>query len=166
MVVMLRIDDRLIHGQVAFVWSKQLAINGIVVADDEVAKDSLQCTTLKMACPQGIKLAIKGVDDAIALVNNPKADGMKVLILVKNPKNALRIYEGAKGVNWINIGNYGRMNKDDDDKQPFTKEVYASKEDVEIFRRIAETGVKFQIQMVPADPAKSVSSLLKSAKEE
>jgi mannose/fructose/N-acetylgalactosamine-specific phosphotransferase system component IIB len=139
-----------------------MTINGIVIADDEVTKDSLQMTTLKMACPSEIKLAIKSVSDAIGIINNPKSETMRILVLVKNPANALKILNETKGITWVNIGNYGRMNKDEGNKKPFTKEVFASDDDLNVFQQIADTGIKFQIQMVPADTAKSVSTILGS----
>ena len=56
MIVCLRVDERLIHGQVAMTWTKELKLNGLVVASDEAASNELQKMTLKMAVPEGIKM--------------------------------------------------------------------------------------------------------------
>ena len=67
-ITALRVDDRLIHGQVAMTWTKQLAVQGIVVANDEAANDNTQKMALKMAVPGGIKSLIKPVDEAIRIL--------------------------------------------------------------------------------------------------
>ena len=61
---LIRIDDRLIHGQVALGWSRSKGINYILAVDDETAKNALQCSLLKMATPPGVKSSIVGVDKA------------------------------------------------------------------------------------------------------
>ena len=63
MIVCLRVDERLIHGQVAMTWTKELKLNGLVVASDEAASNEIQKMTLKMAVPEGIKCIIKSVED-------------------------------------------------------------------------------------------------------
>ena len=73
MIVQIRVDDRLIHGQVALLWGKELNTKGIVVANDHAAHDKTQAATLKMACPQGQKLLIRTVEDSIKVANDPAA---------------------------------------------------------------------------------------------
>lgn len=85
-ITALRVDDRLIHGQVAMTWTKQLAVQGIVVANDEAANDNTQKMALKMAVPGGIKSLIKPVDEAIRILNNPKASKMRILVLTRTVK--------------------------------------------------------------------------------
>ena len=65
MIKIMRVDERLIHGQIAMVWSKEMSIDGIVVANDATASDETQQMALKMAVPSGIKVIIKTVDSAI-----------------------------------------------------------------------------------------------------
>ena len=64
MIIQIRVDDRLIHGQIAVVWSKYFATNHLVVANDQAAKNEVQQMTLKMATPNGVKVLIRSVDDA------------------------------------------------------------------------------------------------------
>lgn len=65
MIKMLRIDERLIHGQVAVVWSKALSITHIIVANDDVVNNELQITSMKMAVPDNIKFIARDVKDRI-----------------------------------------------------------------------------------------------------
>ena len=89
MIVQLRIDDRLIHGQVAMVWSKELNTPRIIVANNEAAENEITQMTLKMATPSGIKTIVKDLDGAIALINNPKSKDMRIFGLTKTVKEAL-----------------------------------------------------------------------------
>ena len=71
MIKMFRIDERLIHGQIAIKWSRHTGVDHIVVGNDAAANSPIIQKSLKMAAPAGIKTAIRGVDDAIALLNDP-----------------------------------------------------------------------------------------------
>ena len=97
MIPSLRVDDRLIHGQIAMVWSKEFGTNRIVVANDRAVTDEVSNLTLRMATPGGIKLLIKTVDDAIKLFNNPKAQGVDMFVLTNNVADAVRIVRAAPG---------------------------------------------------------------------
>ena len=77
MIKLLRVDDRLIHGQVATTWTKTLQADSIIVANDEVIHNELQIIALKLAVPAGMKVAIRSVEDAIGLLQNPKAETLK-----------------------------------------------------------------------------------------
>lgn len=72
MIVQLRVDDRLVHGQVTLMWGKELSTKGILVANDAAAQNETQSSTLKMACPSGQKLLIRTIDDAIKIANDPR----------------------------------------------------------------------------------------------
>ena len=66
MIELLRVDHRLLHGQVAFSWTNALGIDCILIANDSVPGDDIRKTTLKLSKPNGVKLVIKTIDDAIA----------------------------------------------------------------------------------------------------
>ncbi|AJO21248.1 PTS sugar transporter subunit IIB [Weizmannia coagulans] len=93
MIVALRVDERLIHGQVAMTWTKALKLDGLVVANDEAANNEIQKMSLKMAVPQEIKCIIKTVESAIQLLNDPRAQKMRLMVLVTTVKDAVTICE-------------------------------------------------------------------------
>ena len=88
MVKLTRIDDRLIHGQVAFTWVPALGIDCLIVANDRVAKDEFLKTTLNLAKPAGIKFFIRTIYDAITLINDPKSQPFNILLIVESVKDA------------------------------------------------------------------------------
>ena len=81
MIKCLRVDHRLLHGQVAFSWTSALGADCILIANDDVMKDELRKTTIKMAKPQGVKLVMKSVEDGIAAVNSGVTDKYKLFIV-------------------------------------------------------------------------------------
>ena len=109
MIESIRVDDRLIHGQVALVWSKEFNINRIVVANDAAASNEVQQMTLKMATPSGIKLLIKPVAEAIEVFNNPKAKNVGLFVLTNTIGDALEIVKNCPDIKGVNVANVGRF---------------------------------------------------------
>ena len=109
MIKMFRIDERLIHGQIAIKWSRHTGVDHIVVGNYAAANSPIIQKSLKMAAPAGIKTAIRSVDDAIALLQDPRCEAMKILMLVNSPEDAERVVAAVSGIPYINIGNYGRI---------------------------------------------------------
>ena len=110
MVIQIRVDDRLIHGQVALVWSKELNTPGIVVANDAAVTSDVLRMTLQMAVPTGKKLLVKSVQDAIKVFNNPKGSEMRIFALTNSVKDALELVKGCPGnIQSVNIANVGRF---------------------------------------------------------
>ena len=109
MIQLLRIDERLIHGQVATAWTRQLGITAVVVANDEAAANELVTMTLRMATPPGIKVAVKTVREAVSLFHDKRTAGLKILIVVDKPRDALKLVRQVPGIPCVNIGNFGRV---------------------------------------------------------
>ena len=103
-IVLARIDDRLIHGQVATVWAKVTGCERIIVCDDDVAADTIRATLLKQVAPPGIKSSVVSVDKAIRVYNNPKYENDKCLLLFTNPTSVLRMVEGGVDIKSVNVG--------------------------------------------------------------
>ena len=74
MIALMRIDNRLIHGQVALLWTKHLQANRIIVANDIIVKNEVQVAALKMACPATAKCSVLSVEDSIKVLNDPRAE--------------------------------------------------------------------------------------------
>lgn len=147
MVKLMRIDERLIHGQVVTGWSKLLSVNAIVVGNDKAANDTVISMTLKMAAPQGMKAAIKTVEGAIALLNDPRAKDMAILVIVDNPVDAFRIAKEVPGIPEINVGNFGRLNKEEKSRKTLSKGFFANDEEIAQFKELLKLGIPCNVQM-------------------
>lgn len=146
-IVNIRIDDRLIHGQVAAVWSLFTKATRIMVIDDLAVKDPIQKEALKIACPKQCKLSILTAEKAAQNLKEQKYEGEAVFIIVKSPKTLRKLYDLGFVMETVNVGNMGGKQN----TKMVKKAVSVSPEDVEDFLCLAEHGVKFTAQMVPDD---------------
>lgn len=99
-----RIDDRLIHGQVATRWTKETNVTRIIVVSDEVAADTVRKTLLTQVAPPGVTAHVVDVAKMIRVYNNPKYAGQRVMLLFTNPTDVERIVEGGVKITSVNIG--------------------------------------------------------------
>ena len=160
-ITALRVDDRLIHGQVAMTWTKQLAVQGIVVANDEAANDNTQKMALKMAVPGGIKSLIKPVDEAIRILNNPKASKMRILVLTRTVKDALKVRQSVGEIGFLNVGNTGRFDGIDvSEKLVLTPTIMLTKAEQQALKELVALDPKACMQQVPNDEQKLVKDVL------
>ncbi len=147
MIKALRVDERLIHGQIAMMWSKELGIDGIVVANDSAAADKTRQMVLKMAVPNGIRVIIRSVNEAITLLKDPRANKMKLLVIVQTINDAVTVCKSISTIDYVNIGNVGRMSNSSDLKilsktvMLSTPELIALKELVKLYPETALQGV-------------------------
>ena len=162
MIVMVRLDERLIHGQVAIKWSQHTGVDRIVVADDEAAANPLIQKSLMMAAPATAKTAIKSVEASIELLKNPKAADHKILVIVSNPSSLLKVVTEVPGIPLVNIGNYGRVasKEDGEPRKTYRKNLYAYESEAMELRKVAETGIKCNYQTVPDDTPEDLLNVL------
>lgn len=157
----LRVDDRLIHGQVAMTWTKQLRVQGIMVANDDAAADPTQKMALQMAVPSGIRVLIKPVEEIIRMLNYPKAAEMRILVLTRTVKDALRIQENVGKIEFLNIGNVGRFDGiDASEKKILTPTIMLTAEEISALERLVELEPETCLQQVPNDEKKLVKDVI------
>ncbi|MBO1304780.1 PTS sugar transporter subunit IIB [Enterococcus sp. 669A] len=154
-----RIDDRLIHGQVATVWAKEAGAERIIVVSEEVANDEVRRTLVKQAAPPGIKANIVNVEKAVKVYNNPKYAEETVFYLFTNPSEVLAMVENGVPIKSINIG--GMHFKDG--RTQVTKGISVDQQDVDAFRKLAEIGVELDLRMVATDSKGDFEAKLKEA---
>ncbi len=163
MISLIRIDDRLIHGQVAVVWTKHLGVNRILVANDQIVTNDVQKMSLRMAAPDTAKCAIMTVNEAADTLNDPRAESMKILVIVNNVADARRLIEQVPAIDRLNVANFGRITDNLAAKTKISDTVYVTPEDVVDFRAIAERGVKVDYQVLPSHPVKNLIAMLDNA---
>ena len=152
MIKFVRLDERLIHGQVAVKWIKQFNITHVIVAKDSLVKDNLMKKTLKMAAPEGTKVAVQSIAGTAKMLQNPKADNANIMLIVDNPADALE----------LNVGNYGRnsINHEPDERKQLTKNIYVNGKEREEFKKLVETGRFIYFQTVPEDKKEDLKDIL------
>lgn len=144
-----RIDERLIHGQVAGIWSTSLNTQRIIVANDEAAADSLQKSSLRMAASASMKLSVLPVAAAAKNIMAGKYGKQRVFLLFKNPTDVLRYLEAGGQLTTVNVGNMSHK----EGTREVTKSIKVLPEEERVFEKIAAKGVKITAQLVPNDPS-------------
>lgn len=147
MIKLLRVDYRLIHGQITTSWVGQLGCDCILIANDKVPGDILRKNALKLAKPPETKLVMKTVEDSIEAINSGVTDKYKLFVIVENVQDARRMVEGCPVFERVNLGNI-RMYAGA--KQLGTT-VFVSEKDMEDIRAMQERGVSVDVQSIPRD---------------
>jgi mannose/fructose/N-acetylgalactosamine-specific phosphotransferase system component IIB len=146
-ISLIRVDDRLIHGQVAVGWTQALGIQQILVADDTVAADEAQKQLVLLAVPGGVVGDVLSIEDSAAVVQASTSD-VPTLVLVKGPQELQALHAAGMPMDTVNIGNVHTG----PGRRRLTKEVHATDEEIEIWRNLAAAGVKLEAQWVPGSP--------------
>lgn len=107
MIQLLRVDKRLLHGQVAFTWTASVGADCILIACDSLQNDPLRLTTIKLSKPGGVKLVVKNVQDSIDAINSGKTDSYRLLVIVESITDAYRMIEGCKQFKELSVGYTG-----------------------------------------------------------
>ena len=160
MIIQIRVDDRLIHGQIAVVWSKQFGTTHMVVANDKAANNEVQQMTLKMATPNGVKVLIRSVDEAIKVFNNPKSKDVKMFVLTNSIVDALKIAKNCE-VESINVTNVGRFDPADK-KTQINADVGCTKEELEALKEVANLDIETIHWVIPTNPKISIKKLIEN----
>jgi fructoselysine/glucoselysine PTS system EIIB component len=157
MIRLLRVDHRLLHGQVAVSWSQNLNIDSILIANDDVPKDELRKTTIKLAKPQGIKLVIKTIDDAIASIQSGATDPYKLFIVVEKVEDAYRLAKNCPEIKHINLGGTKRK----EGTRSISNTVNVTNPEEQMLKELLNDGVEVEIRIVPGDKKIPASKVLK-----
>lgn len=165
MIVQVRVDDRLIHGQVALVWSKELNTKHIIVANDAAVESDALRMTLQMAAPAGQKLLVKTVDDAIRLAKDPRGKEMRIFALTNCMKDVLALVKGAPGcVAEVNVANVGRFDKSDPaSKVQLNGTIMVNPDELAAAKELCEQGIPVFHQLIPEHGKTPIVDLIRAA---
>jgi fructoselysine and glucoselysine-specific PTS system IIB component len=158
MIRLTRIDDRLLHGQVAFTWVPALAVNCLIIANDKVAKDEFMKLTLGLAKPAGTKLLIMSLNDAATFLNDEKNKNQKILLLINSVKDA---YALAADVPEITSVNFGGLRSKEGSKL-ISKAIAITEDDLSDIKKLISKGIELEIRQVPTDSKLLIDGLIES----
>ncbi len=156
-ILLTRIDNRLLHGQVATQWNSTLGANLILVANDEVSQNKMRQKLMDMAAPNGVATRFFSLEQTINVIHKA-SDRQKIFIICENPEDVLTLIEGGVPIDKVNIGN---MHMSEGKKQVATS-VAVDDKDVAAFKKIQEKGVQLEIRRVPTTAPENVNKLFES----
>jgi len=151
-----RIDDRLIHGQVATRWTKETNVSRIIVVSDEVAADHVRKTLLTQVAPPGVTAHVVDVAKAIRVWNNPKYAGERIMLLFTNPTDVWRLVEGGVEIKSVNIGGMAFRQG----KTQVNNAVSVDAKDIEAFNKLNQHGIELEVRKVSSDTRLKMMDLI------
>ena len=155
-IALVRVDERLIHGQVAVAWTRVTGADQLVVISDEAANDEMQKLLLEMAVPSGTKLLILTVNEAIDRLKQDKIPGSKVILVFKKPEDILKVVQAGVEIPVVNVG--GMYHKPG--RQQFRKALCLSEEDIRVLKELHNAGVKLEYQVAPMNTKEDVIGII------
>jgi mannose/fructose/N-acetylgalactosamine-specific phosphotransferase system component IIB len=155
-VSLLRVDDRLIHGQVIEGWVPFLKVDLVIVVSDAAAQDEVQTALMKMALPPSIGLLVLPVADAPAALNAPQLASRKALVLVPGPSEALSLVERGVAIDRINVGGLHYTVG----KVQLGRALFLDEKDRLALRALAGKGVRLEGRALPGDAEEDLTAAL------
>lgn len=143
-ILLTRIDNRLVHGQVGMTWTNTLGANLVVVANDEVAEDKVQQNLMDMVLPETAESRFFTIEKTCRIIHKA-APRQKILLVVRTPQDALRLVEGGVPIRKLNVGN---MHYEEGKKQ-ISATVSVDEADIKTFKRLHELGVELEVKGTP-----------------
>lgn len=155
-IVLTRIDNRLIHGQVATQWCGVVGANLLLVANDKVAGDEFRQGLMNMAAPAYTQTRFFTIEKTCAIIDKA-SPAQKIAIICETPQDVLRLVEGGVPIKKVNIGNMHMA----DGKRQVATSVAVDDDDVATFKKLQELGVELEIKRVPDTPTENLEKLFR-----
>lgn len=153
-ILITRIDNRLIHGQVGVTWANHLGANLVVVANDKVSEDEVQHNLMDMVLPDTIQARYFSIQKTIDVIHKA-SPRQKIFLVVKDVQDALKLKQGGVPIDVLNIGN---MHYEDGKKQ-ISSTVSVDEQDIADFKELDKLGVKLELRKVPSDRSQNILEL-------
>lgn len=147
MIALVRVDDRLLHGQIICAWVPYARADSLIVASDEAAGDSLASEIIESCGCKGLSVHVKKIKETVRYIESGVSAGERIILIVGSLRDAMRIYEDGMGFKKLNIGN---IHHEHDGGRRVSPSVIINSEDEAVIERFEELGVGIEIRDVPA----------------
>jgi mannose/fructose/sorbose-specific phosphotransferase system IIB component len=158
-VTHMRIDNRLVHGQIVVSWIRAEHADLLMVANDVIARDDFQKSILLAVAPPSIRELVVSIDDALAYVASPEHAAERVFLLVKTPEDALKLVRGGLAIQTVNVGNMAFVVG----AKRVSNTVYVTPADVENFMALHDAGIALTCRMMPTERGNDFIKMLDGA---
>ncbi len=147
----IRVDDRLIHGQIITKWASYLNVKNIVVIDDKTAKNDMLKSIMTMSVPKAYSTFVCSYVDAKDVMQKLSNENNNTLILIRFPSMLKSLADDGIVIDSINIGNVSK--KGEENKFEITHNIFLTEEDIQIIEQLHKQGQKITFQLVPDTPS-------------
>jgi mannose/fructose/N-acetylgalactosamine-specific phosphotransferase system component IIB len=144
---LVRVDDRLIHGQVVAIWLKALNAKRIVIVDDKTARDEFLREILMLAAPSGVAVEVHDVSTGIDRVRSLASDPEPIFVLMRSPITAVKLREAGIEFPLLNVGGMGAG----PGRKPLYRNISASPDEIDAMRQLEAMGTRVELRIVEND---------------
>ena len=155
-LLLVRIDDRLIHGQVSVGWAGQLKPDLILVLDDEVAADDWENDLVCSACPDSVTARVMPVAEGVAWLAGEEAGRKKIVVLVRGTKQARALVEAGLALASVNVGGLHSH----PGSRSFLPYVYLDEAEIADLNWLAQQGIRLNAQDLPGNKGIDLAPLI------
>ncbi|MEO8246496.1 MAG: PTS sugar transporter subunit IIB [Chloroflexota bacterium] len=152
---LVRVDDRLIHGQVATIWLKAVGASRVIIVDDRTARDDFLREVIELAAPAGVAVEIHDVATGAQRMKEASQAAEAAFVLMRSPTTALQLREAGVAFDVLNIGGIGAG----PDRKPLYRNISASQAELEAMRRLEQMGTRVELRIVADDKPVAFSSV-------
>lgn len=156
MIKILRVDDKLLHGQVAFSWIRNLKIHTIIIADDRIAYDEFSKMTLGLSKPMGVNLQILEVKEAIEKLKEEVRSDLHVMAIVNSIENANRIMKQILEIKSLNLG----VLRERYDREVYSQTISLSEQEIDLCKQLLEDGREIEMRLTYHDKKLDIRTFL------
>ena len=158
MVILTRIDDRLIHGQVTVGWGDLLKPDRIILANDEVASNEWEQELYRTAVPSEIEVCVTSIEGAAAMLLEEEDNEKRTILLVDSPQDVLRLLHSGAHIEKVNVGGLHFR----EGRHPLLPFVYVDEDDLNALKTLCQHGICVECQDVPTCRKIAMEKLLKT----
>lgn len=159
MIKVLRVDDRLLHGQVAVAWTNYYKADTIVIANDKLITDTTMQMAFKLAAPPEVTLSMKSLDGAVAVINNPKHASRTIMVICKDMNDAEYLCsKTGDAIGDILIGGL----RSGEGKKQIDMNSYMDGDDIEVMNRLSQKGISVVMQADPTSKRLNTDDIRKN----
>lgn len=159
MIKLVRVDYRLLHGQVGFSWNPYLGTDAILLVSDTLLDDPLRVQSTKLAKPTGVKVIVKTLDESIKAINSGVTDKYKVFVVCETVQDACKLIKET-GLKHLNLGE--TLSKEE--RQKISMTIFIDENDKKCLDELDEEGINIEIQVLPSNPVTKYKDAIKNYK--
>lgn len=145
MIQLVRVDDRLLHGQTLYAWVPFLKADAVVIASDDLDRDAVLRAVRYVLTGMELRVIVKNVDDAVKEIHTEGLADSRVMLVVSDLRDAMRLYKGQVTFRSLNIGNIHHMARG----RKVSRSVILNSQDEEIIEEFERLGVAIDIREIP-----------------
>lgn len=157
-ILLNRVDERLIHGQILSAWVRKYGVELLVVLDDNLAEDPFTQSVFTMAMPKKIDVLFLSVQSGVQWFESHPAENRRVMVLFRNLFNFKRAFNLGYAAKTLNIGSMLAGPQ----RRKLNRDVFATEEEIRIMKRLLAAGVTIHIQVVGTETRTDVAELLEN----